>query len=316
MKLSRIIVFIALCVTLPSGCRSSKGGGRSAYEGNAGSMTNYAVDYSNEESDAMGRDLASEARRWLGTPYRYGGRDRNGTDCSGLVMELYRTVCAMKIPRTTVEQKSYCTKVARNKARMGDLVFFGSGKSENSVSHVGLYIGKGEMIHASSSRGVMVSRVDAGYWGDRFRGIGRIDGAYASWAKTDRGAKSSKKKEKDNRREDDIYPSPAAPSEIPSPVSPVPVPSAEIAFNELPSCLGKNGDDTASKAVVAGQAASDATGNNNAAKEVALVTAKGKNENPEPRNVAENADPVASIDLLDMIINQKADSIFSERFMD
>lgn len=142
----------------------------------------------------MGRDLASEARRWLGTPYRYGGRDRNGTDCSGLVMELYRTVCAMKIPRTTVEQKSYCTKVARNKARMGDLVFFGSGKSENSVSHVGLYIGKGEMIHASSSRGVMVSRVDAGYWGDRFRGIGRIDGAYASWAKTDRGAKSSKKK--------------------------------------------------------------------------------------------------------------------------
>jgi hypothetical protein len=222
----------------------------------------------------------------------------------------------MKIPRTTVEQKSYCTKVARNKARMGDLVFFGSGKSENSVSHVGLYIGKGEMIHASSSRGVMVSRVDAGYWGDRFRGIGRIDGAYASWAKTDRGAKSSKKKEKDNRREDDIYPSPAAPSEIPSPVSPVPVPSAEIAFNELPSCLGKNGDDTASKAVVAGQAASDATGNNNAAKEVALVTAKGKNENPEPRNVAENADPVASIDLLDMIINQKADSIFSERFMD
>ncbi len=61
MKLSRIIVFIALCVTLLSGCRSSKGGGRSAYEGNAGSMTNYAVDYSNEESDAMGRDLASEA---------------------------------------------------------------------------------------------------------------------------------------------------------------------------------------------------------------------------------------------------------------
>ena len=62
MKLSRIIVFIALCVTLLSGCRSSKGGGKSAYEGNAGSMTNYAVDYSNEESDAMGRDLASEAR--------------------------------------------------------------------------------------------------------------------------------------------------------------------------------------------------------------------------------------------------------------
>ena len=143
MKLSRIIVFIALCVTLLSGCRSSKGGGKSAYEGNAGSMTNYAVDYSNEESDAMGRDLASEARRWLGTPYRYGGRDRNGTDCSGLVMELYRTVCAMKIPRTTVEQKSYCTKVARNKARMGDLVFFGSGKAKTRFRMSGFISARG-----------------------------------------------------------------------------------------------------------------------------------------------------------------------------
>lgn len=54
-------------------------------------------------------------------PYRYGGQDRDGTDCSGLVMEVYRKVCLVKIPRTTKTQKSYCLEVARNKARAGDL---------------------------------------------------------------------------------------------------------------------------------------------------------------------------------------------------
>ena len=316
MKLSHIIILLLSGLLLLSGCRSSKGGGKNAYKGNAAGMTNYAVDYSNEEYDAMGDDLASEARKWLGTPYRYGGRDRNGTDCSGLVMELYRTVCSMKIPRTTVEQKSYCTKVARNKARAGDLVFFGSGKGTGSVSHVGLYIGKGEMIHASSSRGVMVSKVDAGYWGERFRSVGRIDGAYTAWANTGRGVKSDKKKGARPAGGDDLYPVPETPSEIPSPVSPVPVPVAEIAYNQLPASAASA---SAATPGAASAAAPVVDGRLPVSGELAMaVDAQKKADaaSPARREAADKTDPVASIDLLDLIINQKADSIFSESFMD
>lgn len=309
MKNYKILIFIAFGVLLLSGCRSSKGGGKGAYDRNAGSLTNYAVDYSNEETDAMGRDLALEARRWLGTPYRYGGTDRNGTDCSGLVMELYRTVCAMKIPRTTVQQNSYCTKVARNKARAGDLVFFGSVKGGGSVSHVGLYIGEGEMIHASSSRGVMISRIDAGYWGDRFCSVGRVDGAYSSWAKTDRGAKASKKKgSKGTERNHDPY----SPS-LPSPMSPVPVPIGEIAYDAMPLGNTQPIMDAGVHASGEGVAASG---------ELTVMVAPvgiDKEERPLPTpspSITVSADPVASIDLLDLIINQKVDSIFSDRFMD
>ena len=188
--LQRNALVICSCVPFMAflcGCHSSKSGtyGKVGYEqrhsthSSGSGAAHRGLDYSKEEMDALGLELVNEARAWLGTPYRFGGQDRNGTDCSGLVLELYRTVCAMKLPRNTSEQKSYCTEVARNKAKVGDLMFFGSG---GKTSHVGLYIGNGEMIHASSSRGVMVSNVDSGYWGDRFQSAGRVGGAYEAWA--------------------------------------------------------------------------------------------------------------------------------------
>lgn len=234
----------------------------------------------------------------MGTPYRYGGRDRSGTDCSGMMMELYRNVCAVKIPRTTKEQKSYCTEVARNKTRAGDLVFFGS---RNGVSHVGLYIGKGEMIHASSSRGVMVSNIDGGYWGDRYIGAGRVAGAEKGWAanagrsKRKRGGKVDKKPE-------------AVPPvmEVPTVDRPLGVPAITLEELASVSCAGHSDDNevglAAAGEVVRKPENPPATGNNAAA------------VSTEPEGAA--GDAVEAIDLLDLIINEKVDSIFSNRFMD
>lgn len=226
----------------------------------------------------MGRDLAAEARRWLGTPYRYGGQDRSGTDCSGLVMEVYREVCAVKLPRSSSSQKAYCTEVARNKARMGDLMFFGgSGK----VSHVGLYIGNGEMIHASSSRGVMISNVDTGYWGQRLLGAGRVGGAQESWAKAGKG-KNGKERPADEPapqpRLNDIQ-------EIQIASTGRPVPVAEIAYNRIPP----------------------ATPELNADQSVSVRNLP---------DAAATAEAPSALDMLDRIINQKVDSIFADRFMD
>ncbi len=297
MKPFRIISLIAVAAMLLAGCRSHKANVSSPH----GQWGNGYHDYSSEVTDAMGADLAEEARGWLGTPYRYGGADRRGTDCSGLVMELYRSVCATKLPRTTVEQKSYCTKVARNKARVGDLMFFGSSKGGGQISHVGLYIGKGEMIHASSSRGVMVSNVDAGYWGDRFRGTGRVDGAYNAWARTDRGSRALKGKKKDRN--------PVTPDEIPTPDRPVaPLPIGEIAYDKLPA-----GDAPENM-----EPASSAPAMDNSMTTQPEKTSQQPSATPQgtQANAVKSADATETIDLLDLIINQKVDSIFSTRFMD
>lgn len=225
-----------LWVAMAAGCSSKKAASVRGSQGYTPGATAPA-DYSHEVHDAWGKSLISEARTWLGTPYRYGGNDRDGVDCSGLVVEVFRTVSNVKLPRTTATQKQYCTEVARNRAQIGDLFFFGpTGKGGADVSHVGLYIGSGEMIHASTSRGVIVSSVDDAYWAPRFRGVGRVAAARGGAAKTSASS----------------------------------VPAAQSAAEGVaaPASLP-----------------------------------------PAPRQQS-------AIDLLDLIINQKVDSIFSERFME
>lgn len=127
-----------------------------------------------QSSDKQIEQLISEARKWLGTPYVYGGSSRSGTDCSGMIMELFRTVYNIKLPRSAAMQQSYSSEIERNNLTAGDLIFFCTGKSKNRVSHVGLYIGKGKMIHASSSRGVMESGIEERYWQRTYYSSGRI----------------------------------------------------------------------------------------------------------------------------------------------
>ena len=125
------------------------------------------------DNDRMNK-LMSEARKWVGTKYKYGGQTREGTDCSGMVMALYNQVFDIKLPRSSREQQKYCKSVDRNSLRKGDLLFFSSSKNSNSVSHVGLYIGNNEMIHASTSRGVIVSNLTDKYYVRTYHSAGRV----------------------------------------------------------------------------------------------------------------------------------------------
>lgn len=115
-----------------------------------------------------------EARKWLGTKYRYGGQSRSGTDCSGMIMELFMKVYGVKLPRSSAQQQEYCQKIRREELSEGDLLFFDTTKGRRGVSHVGLYMGNGEMIHASSSRGVIISGIDERYFRDRYHSSGRV----------------------------------------------------------------------------------------------------------------------------------------------
>lgn len=113
------------------------------------------------------RALIYEAYSWVGTPYVYGGHSLAGTDCSGYVMEVFRRALDFSFPRSTTEQSEACNNIRRKDLQPGDLVFFHNLR-HGAVSHVGIYIGDGRFLHASTSRGVMESSLDEEYFDRRF----------------------------------------------------------------------------------------------------------------------------------------------------
>jgi len=107
---------------------------------------------------------------WLGTPYLPGGTTKNGADCSGFVSSVYMEKERMYIPRSTTEEYKMGKDVTGDDLIIGDLVFFGNGKK---VNHVGIYVGRGNFIHASTSNGVMVSPLEDNYWKPKYIGARR-----------------------------------------------------------------------------------------------------------------------------------------------
>lgn len=118
--------------------------------------------------------LVSEAHTWLGTKYKYGGHSKSGTDCSGMIMEIFYKILNIKLPRTSWEQQAYCSIIPRNAMAPGDLIFFANG-SGSQVSHVGIFIGNNQMIHASPSRGVIISNIFENYFTKNFHSSGHVD---------------------------------------------------------------------------------------------------------------------------------------------
>lgn len=116
--------------------------------------------------------LVEEANNWLGCPYRYGGNDRDGIDCSGLVQRIYHTVYNYSLPRTTTDQFAAGTFVRETWIKTGDLLFFKNVRGPG-VDHVGIYLGDGAFVHASTANGVIISRFDEPYYQRRFAGARR-----------------------------------------------------------------------------------------------------------------------------------------------
>jgi lipoprotein Spr len=125
-------------------------------------------------TSAQKSELVKEARKWIGTKYQYGGHTKSGTDCSGLVMELFLKVYDLKLPRSSAQQREYSIGIDQKELTPGDLVFFATGSDRARVSHVGLYVGNGKMIHASTSRGVIESGLNEAYYANHYHSSGRV----------------------------------------------------------------------------------------------------------------------------------------------
>ncbi|MER3501230.1 MAG: hypothetical protein C4295_07095 [Candidatus Fervidibacterota bacterium] len=119
--------------------------------------------------------LVATARKYLGTRYRYGGASPSrGFDCSGLVYYLLSRH-GIRAPHSAAELFRMGKPIARSALRPGDLVFFRNTAHRRGITHVGIYIGNGKFIHASSGRGrVTVSRLSDPYYAARYAGARRL----------------------------------------------------------------------------------------------------------------------------------------------
>ena len=108
----------------------------------------------------------------LGTPYRYGGNDRDGIDCSGFTARVYRGASLPSLPRSTREQYRQGRPVKRDSLQFGDLVFFNT--TGDSPSHVGVFIEDDVFAHASVTFGVTLSSLRSTYYKQRYIGARRV----------------------------------------------------------------------------------------------------------------------------------------------
>ena len=114
--------------------------------------------------------------KWMKTPYKYGGTDENGIDCSGFIQRLLNDVYNIQVPRTSAQQ--FFTKNVEpfhdnSYFSEGDLVFFCTVPG-NPISHVGMYLHNRYFINASTSSGVSLASLDDPYWKKRFVAAGRV----------------------------------------------------------------------------------------------------------------------------------------------
>lgn len=117
-------------------------------------------------TDSRGDDVIRAAQAFIGAPYRSGGTTEEGVDCSGLTFAVYRSI-GVRLPRSSDDQARIGVSVDRDALVPGDLIFFGNGSG--SITHVGIYAGDNEFIHASTrARSVRFDRLDNKYFRNRY----------------------------------------------------------------------------------------------------------------------------------------------------
>ncbi|OCA82822.1 C40 family peptidase [Pseudobacillus wudalianchiensis] len=114
--------------------------------------------------------VIAEAKKYIGTPYKWGGTTPRGFDCSGFIQYAHKQV-GLSLPRTAAQMYQKGSAVTKSELEPGDLIFFSTYSS--GASHVGLYIGDNQFIH-SASKGVRIDKVSNSYYQKRYLGSKRI----------------------------------------------------------------------------------------------------------------------------------------------
>jgi cell wall-associated NlpC family hydrolase len=130
------------------------------------------------QSQGLVSSLLAKAKAYLGTPYHYGGTTPKGFDCSGFVRFVFGTF-GFGLDRSSGSQANQGEAVDLKQLQPGDLLFFKTRGKQDRISHVGIYLGQGQFIHAGSwggpgQRGVKIGELDSSYYANRLVSARRV----------------------------------------------------------------------------------------------------------------------------------------------
>ena len=131
----------------------------------------YAIIMEQPVETVTNERLISFLESWYGTPYKFGGGDRVGIDCSAFCAMLMDTVYGVALPRTARSQYEMGYKIKKDQLAQGDLVFF---NTTGGISHVGVYLANNKFVHAATSTVVVISDLEDMYYRKRFIGANRV----------------------------------------------------------------------------------------------------------------------------------------------
>jgi cell wall-associated NlpC family hydrolase len=169
-KLNHFRSIFFLCIAL--GLFSCSAARHVEKKGNNKVYNNFGLNKERKDNAALYREAAS----WLYVPHVDGGTSRNGTDCSFLVHQIYKTVYHKTLERHSGGMlNKNCKRIPKSRLKEGDLVFFDTlGTSGSNVSHVGIYLKDNKFLHTSTSKGVIVSDLDEAYYRKTWVSGGRV----------------------------------------------------------------------------------------------------------------------------------------------
>lgn len=144
-------ILTATLIPFLASCSFSTGKHRPTAKTHASARKVQPVRISNIDHTQGSQELMLHSMGLIGTPYKWGGSTTStGFDCSGMIQFVYKNALGVSLPRTARDMAAASRKIPDGRLKAGDLVFFNTGGA-NKYSHVGLYIGNGEFIHAPSS---------------------------------------------------------------------------------------------------------------------------------------------------------------------
>lgn len=109
----------------------------------------------------LNKKLNAFYKEWKGVKYKFGGNSKRGIDCSAFIQKAYKHKLNISLPRTTYLQAKLGKNISKEKLQLGDLVFFKTGRN---TRHVGIYMKDGKFMHASTKKGVIISKLNNVYF--------------------------------------------------------------------------------------------------------------------------------------------------------
>ncbi len=175
MRNKTIILFIAMALFISS-CNTTKNvTGKSSKENTAATdkiKTKYAKLLNVDVDKIDNAKLYTFIDDWYGVKYKYGGKNKQGVDCSGFVAVLYNDVYKKELSGPVTSLFYECKGVSKDKLTEGDLVFFKI--EDDNVSHVGVYLQNNKFVHASVKKGIMIDDLDEAYYKKYFYKGGKL----------------------------------------------------------------------------------------------------------------------------------------------